>query len=242
MRYSQNYLDMNLRFLLLAFCLAVPFVSEAQSPQDSESFHFSCVAWENLPFPELYYREGKVMLPIKLAPGNRSEIYRLQGETALELYVLKTDSQGEPNYEIVGRGTLLPETKRMLFLLSETKATNGLPLALFGLDDSLKTFPPGTFRFINFTPYNLKAVFGGSTTTLPPKEVQVVKSNISQSGGFLPFLVSNNAGDTVFETRLYAQPTGREMVFITPVSDRQASRVAVKFISQIITPPAPTNQ
>ena len=233
---------MNFRFLLLALCLVVPFVCGAQLPQDSESCHFSCVVLENLPFPQLYYREGKVMLPIKLSPGTRSELYRLQDSTALELYILKTDSRGKPDYEMVGRGPLLPETKRMLFLISETKASDGLPLMLFGLDDSLKTFPPGTFRFINFTPHKLKVIFGGSTTTLQPEELQVVRSNISQSGGFLPFLITNKAGETVFETRLYAQPTGREMVFISPVSDRQASRVAVKFISQILTPPAPANQ
>lgn len=235
--------------LLSAFLAILPLAHPGalqageKESADPHTVEFSCVAWENLPFPELFYREGKEYLPIKPSAGQRSPAYNLRDAHALELFVRKEKaaaggkSASSESYELAGLAPLLEGAIRMLFLIEPTsesdKNSNGLPLQLRGMDDSLETFPAGSFRFINLTPDLLRIEFGGATHDLPEGEAKVLTADLSATGGFLPIIIRNEEGRTVLENRLFGQRTGRELVIISP-PDEGRKGLKVKFLSDVI--------
>ncbi|CAA6679894.1 MULTISPECIES: hypothetical protein [unclassified Lentimonas] len=225
------------------FAFAIGFIAflsifsdaTAQNPKVSASVEFSCVIWNKLPYETLYYRQDGEYLPLKLSPNNRSPLYDLSGMEAFELYIPGLDETGQPAYKLVGQSALLPDVRRLLFFIVERPKDSGLPLGLLGIDDSLNTFPPGTTRFVNMSSEPLVVSYGDKNTLIPIRSMKNVKSNAPAKGGFMPFLVTDEQGDRVYETRLMSRPTGRDMVFILP-SERRDRSVELKFIPQIIPP------
>lgn len=220
--------------LLLATC---PALIRAQSDSGKPAVEFCCVVWEPLPITAVFYRNGISYLPLELSPGNRSKFYPMREGGALELFEKEVGVDGATAYKPVGRAPLVSGARRMLFLVDPVANATGLPLRLFGVDDALDAFPPGTFRFFNFSMAELQVRFGGQVSKLPAGEVSVVKSNVSDKGGFVPFLIGDSKDEVVFETRLFSQPTGRDMVFIGAPA-RPGGRVLVRVLPQLI-PTAP---
>lgn len=241
--------------ILTMLPLAIPGALQAKDKKSTESqpVEFSCVAWEILPFPELFYRNGKEYLPIKLSAGQRSPAYPLQDAHALELFVQNDNPTAEgqsaspDSFKLAGLAPLREGTGRMLFLIEPTKESdkkpNDLPLQLRGLDDSLEAFPAGSFRFINQTPDLLRIELGGGDThDLPEGGEQVLSPDFSAGGGFLPVIMKNEEGRIVLENRFFAQRTGRELVIISPPAEGR-KELKVKFLSDAIpASPAPVNK
>jgi hypothetical protein len=218
------------------FLLSLPSVSRAEKSVDADDLpapiSFACVAWHELPYEEMFYRESNGFYPLKLYPRRCSKLYPLKGGDSLELHISKENSAGELNYELVGLASQIQGTDQMLFLIEEGEDSGSLPLLLRGLDDSWETFPVGAFRFVNLTPDSLQVHFGETVNALHPDAVSVIKDAIPPAGGFIPFFIKDEKGNTVFETRLLGQPTGRETVFIYPP---QANRreFSVQFLSEV---------
>lgn len=231
---------MNLTFftrLTLLLLLAIPFFAKAQ--QQAGPVQFSCVVWKNLSFSEVFYRQGKQYIPLKLLPGNRSELYSLEGATALDLYTLvpaEKSGTGKAEYQLVGQSTFPVGLKRILYFITENNDPDGLPLRLSGVDDSLLAFPRGAFRFVNLTNVPLDVYFGGEVNKITPKKMTLVKSKVSRAGGLIPFILKDPAGRIVYENRFFAQETGRDMVFILP-PENPGGRVIVKLLPQLIAFP-----
>jgi hypothetical protein len=83
----------------------------------------------------------------------------------------------------------------------------------------------------------------GLRPRLPAKEIILVNSNVPKSGGFLPFMILNTNRQAIFETRIFSQPTGRNMVFISPPS-QPGERVKIKMLPQLLGAqlPSPADQ
>lgn len=239
--YPSLVIRMLFQFPFAAWILplaASPTPLSAQSDTGRTEVEFCCVVWEPLPITEVFYQDGESYLPLEFSPGERSKFYPLKKAGALKLYQKKTGADDSFRYILVGRARLVPKTQRMLFVIAPIPDTTGLPLGLYGVDDSLDAFPPGTSRFFNFSTVALQVKFGGKTSKLPAGEVTVVQSNVAKSGGFIPFLIGNLKGEVVFETRLFSQPTGRDMVFIgAPATP--GGRVLVKLLPQLFSPEPP---
>lgn len=226
-----------LTLLVALLPLATPIELKAKGEDSGGAgvIKFSCLAWEPLSIPELFYRDGKDYLPLELAPGNRSQLYPMKSGNTLELYVKIDGVDGISPYKLVGKAPWLEGARRMLFLVDPVSNSSGMPLRILGVNDALDVFPPGTFRFLNFSNATLHVKFAGQVHKLPVGEITVVKSNVSEKGGFLPFQMSDSNGKTIFETRLFSQPSGREMVFIgNPAEPVELPRV--KFVTEIIPP------
>ena len=221
--------------LLLAAC---PALLRAQSTTEKSGVEFSCLVWDPLPMPEVFYLDGKRYLPLEFSLGNRSQLYPLKQATDLQLYVKDAGAAGAATYKLIGKAPLVGETRRVLFVIYPVPDAGGLPLRIFCVDDSLDTFPAGTFKFLNFSNSALQVKFAGQITKLPAGEISVVKSNVSEKGGFMPFLVGDTNGKIVFETRLFGQPAGRDMVFIGNPAE-PGGLPMVKFLTQVIPPDPP---
>lgn len=241
------------KLLFAVLPVIFPFaVLTALNARDEDSGHskgieFSCVVWENLPCPELYYLHGKQLLPLELSAGQRSKVYPLKGVAALELFIRKERTAGSaksaaaPEYERVGMAPLLEGVKRMLFLIEANKDSKGLPLLLLGMDDTLAAFPAGSLRFSNQTPNALRLELAGVTHELPQGALTVVKPDLPEAGGFLPVIIKNKEGRNVLETRFFAQRTGRELILIRPPAEG-LTELAVKFLSDTIPAGPPSGK
>eukprot|EP00903_Cladosiphon_okamuranus_P003967 g3965.t1 len=203
------------------------------------SFRFSCVSFAPLGITDLHYREGKNYLPLTVAKGTRSTPVPLRGMEALEIHVPFTGEDGTPGYKLVGKAPLPKGTNLALFFVHEKPAPGGLPLTLSGIDDSLETFPPGTFRFANLTNVPLRVRFGGTNSAIRAGDMTVVESKVGPGGGFLPLWVIDDKGNKVYENRLWSQVSGRDMFFIGP-PPRPGAMVSVMLLPQIIPPPEAT--
>lgn len=221
--------------LLSLLWTAAPLPLGAQSPSSADSLKFSCAVWEPLSIDPIYYRDGKSYLPLELHPGMRSKLYPLKQADSLELYKDAVGPDGKSTYELVGKAPWVAGARQMLFLVDSVPNASGLPLRLYGMNDALDIFPPGTFRFFNFSSTTLQVKFGGQVSKLPAGESTVVKSNVSDQGGLLPIYMADANNRIVFENRLFAQPDFREMVFIgNPAKPNGTPRV--KFLTQVIPP------
>lgn len=209
----------------------------AEPTSAKPSIKFSCAVWDPLPNPEIFYRDGKSYLPIQFMPGRRSELYPIKESSGLELYEKAVGPNDSLTYKLIGKAPLVAGARQALYLVDPTPTAAGLPLTILGINDTLDIFPPGTFRFFNFCPAELRVKFGGQVSKLVAREDTVVKSNVSKKGGFLPFIIEDAASNIIFQTRLYGQPYGREMVFISPPANG-AKLPRVKFLTEMV-PPAP---
>lgn len=224
--------------LLLGAPVTLP--AKEKKPAASPMVEFSCVVLGEIPLSELFYRRGQEYLPIKLSSGQRSQPCTIQEAYTLEILRRSEKAAGKEksnsfaDYELVGLAPLLKGAKRILFLIEPTKESdleaNGLPLQLRGMDDSLEVFPRGAFRFVNLTPDPLRVEMSGATMALPRGAQKVVVPELPKAGEFLPVVIKNEAGRHLFENRLFAQPTEREMVLIIPSADGRAD-LTVKFLS-----------
>ena len=238
-----------LTVLLVILPLAIPTALYAKSEDSghSKGIEFSCAAWENLPYPELLYRHGEEYLPLELSPGQRSKAYPLKGVEALELFIRKEKpaapgkSDASPEYERVGMAPLLNGVKKMLFLIESKEDSSGLPLQLLGMDDSLKAFPAGSLRFINQTPNPLRIELAGVTHELPQGALKVIIPELPEAGGFLPAIIRNEEGRSLFENRFFAQRSGRELVIIGPPAEGR-TELAMKFLSETIPASPPSDR
>lgn len=225
-----------LSVLLLLACFA-PL--RAQQPANGKSeVEFSCLVLEPLSIPAVFYRDGKTWLPLEFTPGSRSRIYNLKENNVLELFTAVTDADGKTTYNLAGKAPLVEATRRMLFVIEPASQASVLPLSVFGVDDSLDAFPPGTLRFFNFSALQLQVKFGGQTSSIPAGEIKAVKSNVTQDGGLLPIFISEAGRKIIFENRIFAQPDVRDLVFIKPPAG-QGMAPRVKFVSEVIPAKSP---
>ena len=238
---------LRLLFALFSFALPVSLQAKEKSPGHSGSIQFSCVALEKLAYPELFYHHHGEYLPIEISVGQRSKAYPLKGDEALEWFIRKkmpagaAESNAAVEYERIGTAPLLPDVKRILFLLDAKKDVNGLPLRVLGIDDSLEIFPAGCYRFFNQTPDLLRIEFGGATHDLPPGALKVVTPELPEAGGFLPVIIRDEQGRILLENRFLAQRTVRELVIIGPPAEGR-TEIAIQSLSEIIPAGSPSTQ
>ena len=217
---------------VLAILTLAAVTSSSHAQEKARSIQFSCVIWKPLPFETVYYRQGETYLPLKLSPGNRSELYELKGSSALLIYTQEKNEEGDIAYKLVGKSSIPAGMERMLFFLTERSDPGELPLRLSGIDDSLLSFPRGSCRFVNLTKNPLLVSFGGGKHMIKPKQMTVVKSKVSKKGGLLPFVVWDRSGK-LYENRYNAHQIGRDMIFILPAT-RPGGRVLVKMLPQLV--------
>ena len=223
-------------FVLVLAALS-PGITQGQQPA---TIQFTCVTWDSLPFEEIFYREGDKGLPVVIGRGVRSDPYKMKGVEALQLFIKHVNEEGKKVYKLVGQAAIQPGAKRMLFMIEKSPTGAELPLRIFGMDDSLVKFPIGSFRFLNSTRTPVQIEFNGSKKAVTPGQFSTIKANAPELGGFVPFLVRNLTGNTVAETRLFAQPRGRKIAILLPPA-KPGGRLKLRFLPEVIplSPPEP---
>jgi len=212
--------------------------TEQQLSADKKGAKFTCLYWEGTPAESLYYRSGEDFRLLEFNKAIRSKNFPLKTMAAFELYRdTANPKDDQPPYELITKATIPSGTSQVLFLVIPFKNEKGITYRVVAMDDSLKAFPRGTFRFANFTSQMLLVKFAGKVEKLPASKMTVISCNPGEAGGFRPFIIGNAKGKQVFGTKLFGQASGRELVFISPPERRGSDSPRVKFISQLIGKP-----
>lgn len=256
MKYKINSRNMaslkqNIYYILIILCvLWFPVASLAQDvgKEDDERVEaiikkeperpkvsFTTIALTDLPFENLYYRDGNKAKLIAVTSNRRSTPLPLpKSETPFfELYTDPVDPEAEDaQYQMVGRAPLITGTKSMLFFLRENASTkvDALPIEIFGVDDSRTKFKESTFRFFNFMSSPLLVEFDRNKFVVTPKSSIIKRLNLSKEGAFTPFILRNMKGETVGGTRLFSHASNREMVLIFPPK-KGRKRLDIRYFS-----------
>ena len=228
-----SFLSLLLFYILLGLGSSRGFSQETDT--ENRSLKFSCLYWEGKPQENLYYREGESFHPLKFKQAARSESFALKGMKNFELYREAIDPQeDEPPYTLLAQASL-PTAKQVLLLVIPFEAQERTNYRVIAMDDSLSTFPTGTFRFANFTNQPLIIKFADKVEKLAAGKLVVMKCQSGKQGGFEPLLIGNSEGKTIFGTRLFGQPTSRDLAFISPPV-KKGAMPRVKFITQLVPP------
>ena len=218
----------------------------AQQQEKKKGVQFSCMLWEG-PLPQkIYYQDGEDYREVVPYTSSRSLPHWLEKSKEFRLFTMsqleaKDGKEQEPVYTLVGQSKLLPGISPILFLLIPSQGDEDFKIRIIALDDSLEGFPAGSFRFANFSTADLMVKFAGAVKKIPAREMTIMKSKIGKNGGMVPFLIGNENGEKVFETRLFAQASGREIVFIGPPK-KEGGLPSVRFLPQLLPqklPPIP---
>lgn len=227
--------------IVVIVCGLLLLVIQSTVAQSSQKIVFTCFYWQGLPKEPLFYRNGKDFLPLEFSLAQRSPEKELAGMEWFEIYRrIDNPKEDELPYELVGKSTI-PRAKKVLFVVipeaKEEKVTQ--TYEVHGMDDSLLTFPSGSFQFVNFTAETLTVLCGSKSVQLPAKGANQIKDDKAR-GGFSFFAVYDKSQRKIASTRLFGQPRGRELVFIIPPTS-STSQARLKFVSEIIHPkPDPT--
>ena len=227
-------------------CIA-PTVN-GQQQEKMKGVQFSCMLWEG-PLPQkIYYQDGEDYREVVPYTSSRSLPNLLKKSKEFRLYTMtqpeaEGDKKQEPVYTLVGQSKLLPGISPILFLLLPSQEGEGFKIRIMALDDSLEGFPAGSFRFANFSTADLMVKFAGAIEKIPARKMTIMKSRIGKNGGMVPFLIGNQNCEKVFETRLFAQASGREIVFIGPPKE-EGGLPSVRFLPQLLPQklPVPPSQ
>lgn len=197
---------------------------------------FSCFSWKPLPYKKLYYKDGEKYQPLVVFPNSRSKTYELGKSNLFQIYQEIVTAEGA-QYQLLGQSKLIENADRILFYIGENPNSQRVEkLKILPIDDSLNDFPVGSFRFINMSGNPLFISFSKQLKKIPAGSAVVIPSNANANGDLIPLMIKNEAGKTVYETRLFAQTRGRDIVFLLP-ENKQSGLINVKFLPQTIPPP-----
>ena len=229
------------RFRLIRFSLVALLVTAtghstwAQEPV-ARAVNFTCVTWDSLPDEEVFFRKGSVYERVQIGFKRRSKIQDLApGSEFFELFRKVVSADGNVDYQLIGRTANVSGTDRALFFI-QLFAESGQPsrLGLFGIDDSLSTFPVGSFRFFNATGENLQVLLNRSKAQVPAQGMTVVQPELPAAGGFMPVYIGDADANVIYESRFFAQPRGRKLVIIRP-PEESGRRIRLRFLSEMIS-------
>jgi len=202
-----------------------------EQEKEPKGIVFTAISLSNLPYENIYYRNGEDFIKIEWRNGRRSKPYSLSKAKLLEVFIDHDDP--EKPYLLIGRAALVAGTQTMLYFFGEngSKKEGALPVTLYGIDDSQTIFPDSSYRFINFVKVPLVVDFDKKKRFLiKPGKPIVHKLKLSKGGEFTPFLLRNTKGKVLGGTRLFSHATNREMVLIFPPK-KGSKRMDIRFFS-----------
>jgi hypothetical protein len=205
--------------LISLLLLGLPSELKAQTHEPSKVIECTYIYWDGIPEGELYFRMGEEYHPMVFRHGSRAAAISVARMERFEVF-RKVDKplEGEALYEFIAEAAVPHDASSILFLIMAPNQEDG-DHRVFALDDSTLVFGQRTFRFVN------QVDVDGDI---------VMQSNVDEKGGFIPCIMRDPEGETIFGTRLFAQPNGREIVFIRPSPIKGRKAPSIKFISQLI--------
>ena len=197
----------------------------------------SYIYWDGVPEKKLFFRMGDQYHPLMFRNGARSNGISVARMDAFQVFREERNSTKEaPRYQWLGEAPIPHDVSKLLFLIIAPDEDDGKHRVI-ALNDSVDAFTHRTFRFVNLTEQMISIEFAGEIQDVDVDGDVVMQTNVDEKGGFIPCIMRNPEGKTIFGTRLFCQPKSRELVFIKPAIRVGTDIPRLRFFNDRAAPP-----
>jgi hypothetical protein len=248
MKRAPGSLTKMFKFFLLFVCLgaAEPAAHAENPPAPAFSVRFRTLGWKtNIPENTLFYHVKDTEKSISVMSDSRSLFYDYRGPSEITFYQNIPGADGTPRPTAVCSAELKDAGDWPLLIFSKEAGTPE-KFKIRVIPDDLQAFPPGSFRFVNYTTLQPTAKVGSKSVTLAPDEITTIKEQPSGDNRtlFVSVLQPGSKTQPILYSNNWAYyPGQRTMVFIVPESNRtgycQVQRMteATDFLETPLLPP-----
>ncbi len=231
-----------LYFPLLTYCLALLSLPAQEVPAPIIDVKFTAFMWDKPLKGHIHYSSEGEDIPLNLPNLQRSPIYSYTGPTPLPFYTIEAGTDGQTIRSTVAEANIPVDMSKPL-LIFIPGGSGGLDYRVAVLDDEVKDFRPGSYRFINLSSYAVKGKIGavdvnlskrGSTATVDTGVDEVSYEDVIFA------IEQNDTWRPAFQTVWRIDPRERMLVFLTDSTKRHLGPLELKAIPQLVLNPVPS--
>ncbi len=224
--------------LLCLACLAVVPLSAQDEP--AISLKFSCLEWGGRNTEGLRYSSQGEAVPVRMYDSYRSDVYEYSGANPIVFFVESIDAEGEPVRRPVARARVAPGIGRALFLFVQRPEVNerGEEYEVIVMDESLSSFPAGTYRVFNFSDHEIGGIIGKNKFTIGGKTFETISPKVDDMVD-VQIHFSQKINDQwvpKVNTRWLYRENARNIVFVTDDQSSRVPRLRVKTVTEYLNP------
>jgi hypothetical protein len=197
--------------------LATSFLLLANAPAQQEKISLQFLAFPKQMRPEpieLVVGEGKTIEVD--TPGNElSSAYKVPPLSSVMVGKTTTDGEGEPVFEVYGKGKGISATKQIILLIRKGKESSD-GFVVIPINAEQANFAGGSFLFINASALNVGGTIGDKKFALKPGQQKLVTPKADHEGDICQVTISYQRDEkwkTFYDTRWPANKTYRSLIF-----------------------------
>jgi hypothetical protein len=221
---------------VFAAILCLP--SSLRAQQAAVNVRFRIFGWDEAS-SDLNYWQAKD-LGVVIYQDTRSVFYKYAGPAQIIFYRIVTGSDGNIVRVPAAQANLEGEGPWPLLIFFKTPGSPG-KYSVDVLPDDLKSFPPGSYKFANFTNGPISGKLGPQSFQLQTRDIRLLRGQ-TEPGRTTLFAEIDTGGPDgktpVYTNNWAAQPQMRTLVFVKQSSDSSTGIVARRIIESTVFPPA----
>jgi hypothetical protein len=221
---------------VLAVIFSLP--SSLRAQQATVNVRFRLFGWDEAS-SDLNYWQAKD-LNVSIYQDTRSVFYKYAGPAQILFYRIVTGSDGNIVRVPAAQANLEGEGPWPLLIFFKTPGSPG-KYTVDVLPDDLKSFPPGTYKFANFTNGPVSGKLGAQSFQLQSRDIRLLRGQTEpgRTTLFAEIDTDGPGGETPVYTNNWAfQLQMRTLVFVKQSNDTSTGIVARRIIESTVFPPA----
>lgn len=221
---------------LLAVILCLPAKLRAQ--EATVNVRFRIFGWDEASSDLNYWQAKDVNVVIY--QDTRSVFYKYAGPAQIVFYRIVTGSGGSIVRVPAAQANLEGAGPWPLLLFFKTPGSPG-KYTVDVLPDDLKSFPPGTYKFANFTYGPVSGKLGAQSFQLQSRDIRLLRGQTEPGRTTLFAEIDTDGPDgktPVYTNNWAFQPQMRTLVFVKQSTDSSTGIVARRIIESTVFPPA----
>ena len=229
----------NLKIILLA---GLVFQAGAELPaQEAEAaVKISTLSLDGRP-RDLYFESAGKVVSIYAFKNQRSQTIEYRGPETITFFRKSTelDENGEAKRIPAGSCRLLGDSQEYLLIFSKDPSDSER-YRIFAMNEAWSTFPPGAYRFLNLSEYEIALKLDEEVHRIKPQNFTDISGNFAENSNQRAIMVSLPEGKSplkVFEGFMYHTKGLRMLYLISPKGDQQSGQVQFTAIPQKIPNP-----
>ena len=212
----------------------------SQAKQPEKAGKFRMISWSK-PVSGLLFESGGKVVPVDLiVPNTRTKPYSFTSAGDLVFFSATTGPDGK-------------EVRTPLLTVPYGQLDENILILVIGdsspytarvLDESSSSFPPGSYRFVNFTKLSIKVALDKEVTSILPQSQAVVVPKALKVGGVFTLRIVNETSDVgagyhwIYSNRWMYGDRERIMAFINHDDSEQNDGFSVKCFTEDVPVPA----
>lgn len=226
-----------LLLLLLPGVLCSPPSLRAQE-QEPITVSFSCLAWDKVDTRGLRYLRNNQTEALRISSAYRTGPYSYTGPNPIVFFREIPGPEGTVIRQPVGRAEIPPGQRSvlLLFIRNNEPEGSGNEYNILVLDDSLTSFPKGSYRVFNLSEHEIGCIFGDQKFTVASQQYKTVSLGAENEVDVRIHFSSRIDGQWVpsVNTRWLYQDSARSLVFVTQDGSVRNPQLKIKSITQYL--------